>query len=257
MPWRWPSGQEGRPSPDAVRSRRSRVRGTTRTRGPTARGPRAVPRPPRLHAAGLATALAISPLLAGCAAPFADLQGARLAGRGNVEVTGSFSSLSYAGSGQTEAIQREYTAQLATGAGDNTDWRFRYTRIGPPGGSEGGGINVFGTGPKFALSRDRFAVALPVGFASGEGIDVGDTFQVHPTVFFTYAAASGLDVNLSGKLLLSVRGGEPGFAANLGLGISTDIERWAVRPEVGVLTYTNSEGYFRHLSIGLSWNLGR
>src|SRR5262249_12641384 len=46
-------------------------------------------------------------LLAGCAAPFADLQGARLAGPGRTEVTGSYSWVSYSESGQSEAVQRE------------------------------------------------------------------------------------------------------------------------------------------------------
>jgi hypothetical protein len=195
--------------------------------------------------------------LSGCAAPFADLQGARLAGKGKVEVAGSFSSVSFAEGGDSGELQREYTAQVATGIGERTDLRIRYTRIGPPGDGSEGGINVFGVGPKFALSNDRFAVALPVGFAVGEDLSVGDTFQVHPTVFFTFPAAPGFDINLSGKALFSVSGGSLGLAANLGLGISSNLERWALRPEVGVLKYTDGDGYLRHLSLGLSYNMGR
>src|SRR5262249_38779679 len=109
-------------------------------------------------------------LLAGCAAPFADLQGARLAGPGRTEVTGSYSWVSYSESGQSEAVQREITGQLAVGTGEHTDWRFRYTHVGPPDGSTGG-VHVFGAGPKYSLSRDRCAVALPVGFAYAQDID--------------------------------------------------------------------------------------
>jgi hypothetical protein len=190
-------------------------------------------------------------VLVGCA-PFAELQGARLAGHGRTEVTGSFSSVSFSEGGQTETLQREYTGQLALGTGENMDWRFRYTHIGSPDGGSGG-IHVFGAGPKYSVVRDRFAAAVPVGFGYGEGIDVGDTFQIHPTIFFTVPAASGLDVNLSGKMLIRFVGGDPGFAANLGLAIGPDLARWALRPEVGVLGYANTSGYFRHASIGLSW----
>ena len=190
-------------------------------------------------------------LLVGCA-PFAELQGARLAGRGRTEITGSFSSVSYSEGGQTETLQREYTGQLAVGTGERTDWRFRYTYIGPPDGG-GGGLHVFGAGPKYSVVRDRFAAAIPVGFGYGQDIDVGDTFQVHPTILFTFPAAAGLDVNLSGKMLIRFTGGETGFAANLGLAIGPDLPRWALRPEVGVLAYTSTSGYFRHASIGLSW----
>src|SRR5262249_53258859 len=162
-----------------------------------------------------------------------DFQGARLAGRGNVEVTGSYSSVHFSGSGESGELQREYTAQLATGVSDHVDWRFRYTRVGPPGGSgESGGVNVLGFGPQWANTSQRFAMALPVGFAFGNDIDIGDTFQIHPTMFVTLPYGRGLEVNSSGKILLPVRGGSVGFAANVGLGLSSDLNRWAIRPEV-------------------------
>jgi hypothetical protein len=214
-------------------------------------------RPARRPPGVIVTLLAGLAAVCGCAAPFADLQGARLAGKGRVEVTGSFSSVSFSESGDSGELQREYTAQMAVGAGEKLDWRFRYTRIGPPGDGSEGSINVFGAGPKFGLNKDRVAVALPVGFAVGEGIDVGDTFQIHPTVFFTLPASDNFELNLAGKVLLSVKGGSAGVAANLGLGISSNLERWALRPEFGVLKYTDSDGYLRHLSLGLSYNLGR
>ena len=200
---------------------------------------------------------ALAALASGCAAPFADLQGARTAGRGNLEVTGSFSSVHFSSEGESGELQREYTAQLAAGTSDKTDWRFRYTRIGPPGDGGEGGLNVFGVGPKFANARQTFAVALPVGFAFGEDIEVGDTFQFHPTMFFTIPSGRSFETNLSGKALIPVTGGSTGFAANLGFGISSDLDRWALRPEVGVLTYPEGEGYFTHISLGLSYNLGR
>lgn len=196
-------------------------------------------------------------LLSGCAAPFADLQGARLAGKGNVEVTGSFSTVHVSADGESEEAQREYTAQLAAGTGDHTDWRFRYTRVGPPGDGGEGGVNVFAAGPKFAIISQRVAFAVPMGFAAGEDIDIGDSFQIHPTVFFTLPAGSNVEVNLSGKLLVSLSGGSTGFAGNLGFALSSDLDRWALRPEVGMLRYTDTDGHLYHLSLGLSYNLGR
>lgn len=206
---------------------------------------------------GLIVLAALATLASGCAAPFADLQGARLAGRGNVEVTGSFSSVHVSDQGESGELQREYTAQLAAGTGDKTDWRFRYTRIGPPGDGGGGGLNVFGVGPKFANARQTFAVGLPVGFAFGEDIEVGDTFQFHPTMFFTIPSGRSFETNLSAKVLVSLTGGSTGFAGNLGFGISSNLNRWALRPEVGVLAYPAGDGYFTHISLGLSYNMGQ
>ena len=205
----------------------------------------------------VATLLAIT-LLTGCAAPFADLQGARLAGKGRTEITPSFSSVGYSAQGESETLQREYTVQLATGVSESTDLRVRYTRVAPPPGSGGeGGINILAAGPKFAIKPGRVAVAIPVGLAFGNGIEVGETIQVHPALFITAADSRDFEVNLSGKALLPVSGGNIGLAANLGLGLSTNLDRWALRPEVGVLKYTGDEGYVRQASIGLSLNLGR
>ena len=207
--------------------------------------------------AALAGAALLAALASGCAAPFAEYQGARTAGRGNVEITGSYTSVHFSGQGESGELQREYTAQLAAGTGDHTDWRFRYTRIGPPGGdSGGGGVNVFGFGPKFAAASERVAVALPVGFAFGSNIDVVDTFQFHPTVFVTVPWSTGLELNTSGKVLVPLKSGSVGFAANVGFGISSNLALWAVRPEVGVLKYTDSDGYVMQFGLGLSYNLG-
>jgi len=198
-------------------------------------------------------ALVAVAVLTGCAAPFADLQGARLAGKGRVQVTPSFSKVGFASSGGDVSLQREYTLQVAGGVTENLELRGRYTRITPPGGSGGeGGVNVIGAGPKVGLVPGRLAVGLPVGLAFGEGIEASETLQAHPTVFFTVPAHRNLEVNLSGKALVPLRGGDVGLAANLGLGLSTDLDRWAVRPEVGVLKYPGDEGYIRQVSIGLT-----
>jgi hypothetical protein len=199
--------------------------------------------------------------LTGCAAPFADLQGARLAGKGKVEVTPSFTSVAASQSGASEAVQREYGFMLAAGTSDHLDWRFRYIRVAAPGGSGGeGSFNVLGIGPKFGITPNRVAIGLPIGFAFGDGIDnVGDTFQCHPTLFVTLPAGRCFEVNVSGKALFWIGGGLEfiGYAGNIGLGISTDLDRWAIRPEFGVQFHPGDGGYLRQASLGLSWNLGR
>jgi hypothetical protein len=192
-------------------------------------------------------------LVTGCAAPFADLQGARLAGKGRMQITPSFSTVSYSAPGESEELQREYTVQIAGGVTDNVELRARYTRIAPPGGSDGeGGINVIAAGPKFAVLPGRLAVGLPVGLAFGDGIEAIQTTQFHPTVFLTVPVGRNVEVNLSGKALLP----NAAFAANLGLGLSTNLDRWAVRPEFGVLKYPDGEGYVKQASIGLTLNGG-
>jgi len=192
-------------------------------------------------------------LVTGCAAPFADLQGARLAGKGRMQITPSVSTVAGSANGESEAIQREYTVQIAGGVAENVELRARYTRVMLAEDSySGGGINVIAAGPKFAIRPGRVAVGLPVGFAFADGMVAGETVQFHPTVFVTVPATQGLEVNVSGKALLP----EAALAVNLGLGLSTNLDRWALRPEIGVLKYPGDDGYIWQASIGLSWNGG-
>ena len=53
-------------------------------------------------------------------------------------------------------------------------------------------------------------------------------------------------------LYLTGEGRKPRFAFNLGLGLSSDLDRWALRPEVGIMSTSGGSGYFRHLSLGLA-----
>jgi hypothetical protein len=80
--------------------------------------------------------------------------------------------------------------------------------------------------PKFGLSPDRAAIGLPIGFAFG-------------------------------LFALGGEGGFGGLAGNLGLGISTDLDQWAIRPEIGIQFYPGDEGHYRQASIALSGDLGR
>ena len=115
---------------------------------------------------------------------------------------------------------------------------------------------VFGLGPKVSLVPDHFSLYLPAGFADGEGIDASETFQTHPTMLFTATPARQIELNGSGKALIPISGdGDASFAFNVGLGLSPNVNRWAIRPEFGVLSYPEDEP-FTQVSLGLSVRTG-
>ncbi|HEY3215415.1 MAG TPA: hypothetical protein VGK93_02880 [Candidatus Eisenbacteria bacterium] len=208
---------------------------------------------------GSAWLVAVLPgLLAGCAAPtFSDLQSAKLAGRGRLEITPSYSSVSFVDQGESEKVQDHYGMQLATGVADWVDLRFRYERIEFP--EDGEGFNVVGFGPKVGIATDRVALGVPIGFAFGDDIEVADTFQIHPTLLLTLPVEQVFELNASAKLLipLSGEGQDVLEAINFGVGLSNDLRVWAFRPEVGFLFGLGDEGYHRHLSVGVTAYLGR
>ena len=203
-------------------------------------------------------AVCLAAAAAGCAPVFSDLQSARVARPGEVEVTPSASAVHYAEEGTTP-IQDEYGIQVAAGIAHGVELRARYTRVVVPsdGEFEGGAVNVLGFGPKASLVKDRLALALPVGFAFGGDIESGDTWTVEPTLLGTVPLVKYLEVTAAAKLVVfvSAENADNLVALNVGLGIGRP-DRFVVRPEIGFLWNPGEEGHFRHLSLGLSFVLG-
>jgi hypothetical protein len=210
-------------------------------------------------------ALVCSVAVSACAPVFSDLQSAKLVGKGRVEVTPGFSSVSSSGAGGCEScgvqavgsgssshVQNHAGLQLATGVDDKVDLRVRYEHVWV---DEGPGVNVLGLGPKVRLFKDYAALYVPVGFAFGGGIDSGETWAVHPTLLLTGQVHPSVEINWSAKYLVpfSEQAGDNLLAFNLGLGLGPASGRWAVRPEFGWLIDPGDEGHFTQFSIGLSW----
>jgi hypothetical protein len=185
----------------------------------------------------------------GCAPVFSDFQSAKLAGRGGVEMTPSYSSVWTSG-GDGGHVQDEYGSQAATGLTDRLDLRLRYVHTE--------GVNIAGFGPKIGLVKDRVAVAIPVGFAFGNGVRTNDTWAVHPTLVLTGPIDSHAEMNVSTKVLipLSSNGGDTLVALNIGAGLG-HLKRWAIRPEVGVLFDPHKHGQYIQAGIGLTVFAGR
>jgi hypothetical protein len=199
----------------------------------------------------LVPALALAALLPSCAPVFSEMQSAKLVGKGNVELTPSASAVLSSGGGETEHVQDHLGLQVATGVADKVDVRARYEHVRVEGGD--GGVHVLGGGPKIALVKDKVAVYVPVGFAFGEDIEAGDTLQVQPTLLLTAPISSRFELNGSAKYIHPFDADSDDLVAlNVGVGLSADLERWAVRPEVGILKNPGEEGSFLQFSLGVS-----
>jgi hypothetical protein len=213
----------------------------------------------RVRRTSLLGATCSTVLLAACAAPFSEMQSARLAGLNRVEVTPTYSTVAFSNDESTEKMQDQFGIHLATGIGDRTDMRLRYERISAGDGSDDFVVHVFGAGPKFALKPDRVALYVPVGFAAGDGISAWETVQIHPALLMTLPVNQSIELNGSLKALIPVTDREMDelVALNLGVGLGPDLSRWAIRPEVGFLFNPGEEGRFQHFSIGLTYYFDR
>lgn len=194
-------------------------------------------------------------ILHSCAPVFSEMQSARLVGENQVEITPSGSLVSFTNEGDSEAVQNHFGLMGAYGINSWLDLRMRYEYIWLREAEMG--YHVLGLGPKFSLVENKMAFALPIGRAFGD--DTSDTWQMHPTLILTLPAMEDrMDINLSTKYLIPFcQDCEGLIAINLGLALSTDVKRWAIRPEYGHLYNPGEKGHFRHFSLGFSWVLGK
>ncbi|NIO48335.1 MAG: hypothetical protein GTN73_02680 [Candidatus Aminicenantes bacterium] len=194
----------------------------------------------------------------GCAPVFSELQSAKLVGPGHLEVTPSFSSVSFSSEDESGHVQNHYGIQAGLGVSSMMDFRLRYERVSVDiqdmDGGESLGVNVLGFGPKFSVVKDMVAAYVPIGFAFGEDIEVSETWQIHPTLLITLPISKYIEFNPSAKVLIPLKGEQDTLVAfNLGTAISTNLEKWAIRPEVGFLYNPGENGHFIHFSIGFTY----
>ncbi len=189
----------------------------------------------------------------GCVPVFSELQSARTVGKGNVELTPSFSSIDIVDEGDHDELQHQLGLQVAYGVTSRFDVRMRYEYIWFYDQSVNDkGTHVLGIGPKYSLLENYIAVAMPVGTAFGEDSD--ELWELHPTLLLTWPVLKNkIDVNASSKYMITFCGTcDDPIAINLGLSLSTNVTRWSIRPEYGILFIPGDEGYFSQFSLGFS-----
>jgi hypothetical protein len=215
--------------------------------------PMGADRPAAGTGAVLAAVLAMG--LSGCVAPFAEMQSARLVGRGNVEITPGYSYVKVGAESESQKAQDDFSLQVATGVSDRVDLRARYEMIRLSGeGWDNRTSNVLSLGPKIGLAPDRVALYAPVGLGFGGGLTASDTWMFHPTLLFTIPVSPGFEINPSAKAQIWLNNPDAHnlLAFNLGFGIGSDVREWAVRPEVGLLVDPRDHGHAWHFSVGVS-----
>jgi hypothetical protein len=200
---------------------------------------------------GILTAVLCGWSVVGCAPVFQD---ARLLEKGQAEITPSFSPTYGSGGGTTEHVSNNFGVHGLFGVSERVNLGFGYGRIQPAGLASGaGGINGLGFGPKFGLVKDRAALALPLTFAVGNGVDTSQSFQFHPTAIFTVPMSPNVDLNPSiGALVPFCDGCDTLLRLNLGVGLRPGGGRAVIRPEFGILLSPGDSGSVWTFGIGAS-----
>ena len=168
-----------------------------------------------------------------CVAPInSSFESARMLEKGDVELMGGYARYSVHDANEFESSNSNITARIGIGVTDKFNLKARYTRLTTPGGGSKAGMNYFEIAPKFSLKEDKIAAVVPLGFYFSKGAKYS---VVSPKLLFTYPQSKKFDLTLAIKSDIYFSGGIM-FGANLGAGFSSDLDKWAIRPEIGLMS---------------------
>jgi hypothetical protein len=171
--------------------------------------------------------------------------------KGNYEILGSFTGYSVAGEGGSASINNNFGFRAGYGISDKVDIKLRYERLKPSTDMDyenSNSVDYFSLIPKFSLIPDKLSLLVPLSrYAAkaekdpqGEEIEEAYSFNsISPQLIYTFTnARNTIDLTPGVKMdfLFAGDGGGVLFGATLGAGFSNDLDKWAIRPEVGVLS---------------------
>ena len=197
--------------------------------------------------------------IVGCAPiTFSNLQSAKMTRKGKFEFTPSFS---------TSINTNSFGLQTSYGLNNKYNFRLRLERIMidfdefESGSSNFIDMSIFNSkanithlsfGIKYQLLKNKSAIYIPISFTKIDN-DSEIIKQIEPTYIHTFSFKN-FEINPSIKALIPLDSNTKDYllAYNLGFGISSNLSKWVIRPEVGILTSPLEEGGIPHMSIGLS-----
>lgn len=190
----------------------------------------------------------VAVLVAGC---FNSYQTARMLKPGTASVTGAVSHVRFTEDSDSIEVN---DVMVRYGASRVAELEVRYTGL-----EDADGIMV---DTKISITPDRLAIQIPIGFTSVVVEDgPGDTFiSLSPTLLWSTPAGDNAELTGSGRIVfVGTTDGEHEtlLGATVGVRASSDLEAWALQPELGVLISPEEadEGMWLTLGVGVTFGL--
>lgn len=199
----------------------------------------------------LSCVLALS--LSGCYA-FSTFQSAKTVEKGHWQGAAAVSSNSfYDEDGSSESINESYEVQVRTGISEKADIGVRYTRL--TGFDFIDDYNHLSIEPKYMVVPNKFSLVMPMAMFFGSDINEDESFHVAPGFIATYPVNNNFDVSFSPRYMIFTDSDSDDLVAlNFGVGLSSDLTKWAIRPEIGLLYNPGESGHYMQFGIGFSLN---
>lgn len=176
--------------------------------------------------------------------------------KGNIELSGNYTRYSGSGGGETISTNNNLGFRAGYGISDKFDLKLRYERLAPTNGfgldlfdedvnDDADGkikaISYYSIVPKFALIPEKLSLLIPISHYSFqeeiEGEENGNLNSIAPQLIYTLSNSKNktdFSFGLKADCLFG-NGGGGGvlLGTTIGAGFSSDLSKWAVRPEVG------------------------
>jgi hypothetical protein len=186
-------------------------------------------------------------------------------GKGNIEASGSISGYASDGSNYMTTdnqLNKNYGFRIGYGLSDKLDLKLRYEKRIPFDTSRIH-TDYFSIIPKFSIHENRLAILAPISRYQTrhrfEGKILDEvSYSFAPQLIRTYTnPKNNFDFSIAGKadFLFHNRSDDEFFLGfNMGAGVSTNLDRWAIRPEVGYLIQPFQGNYAWSYGIGLQFS---
>jgi hypothetical protein len=150
-------------------------------------------------------------------------------------------------------VEVQVTAQVNAGLTDRLEGRVMV-------GATNIGAFPVAVAVKAELIEDTLAFDLPIGTMVGQGRPMG-YLSAHPALIGSHRFNQNVEVNASVRAsffagIIADGDGIGPFSTTVGLGLSSDLNRWAIRPEVGVGTLDFGQQTYVSGGIGVTGLFG-
>jgi len=192
--------------------------------------------------------------ITGCVPVNSTFDSARMLQKDLVQVRGSFSGYNYSAHDETDPSNNNYGFGIGYGISDKFTLKSRYEFITFPDNSEDF-YHYFDIAPKFAIVHNKLAFQLPFGVYTADGNE--PAYVISPQLLATYPirlSSSEMTVGLKTDIQLDGEDIDIPIGINLGLGFGRDLNRWAIRPEIGWMFNTSEKESSFTYGIGFNLN---
>jgi hypothetical protein len=196
---------------------------------------------------------------------------AKTLGKGNLELSGNYTKYLVKGDDGMENINNNIGFKAGVGLSDGVDIKVRYENLMPPNLDKNVdfGANYFSVIPKFSLMPGKLSLFTPISLYSFKTSNSTETekstsysIAAHLIQSFT-SHSNKVDFSPSLNLEYLINKGSNGektngnflMGLNVGAGFSDNLNKWAVRPEVGYLYSPDASTGFWNIGVGLQFIL--